>query len=262
MRGLHRLRGLSAARLAAGPRLGGHPRGRGRGGGAGRQPGPDQDAGLHAGRRLRGPRWRHLRGLLGVGLPEHLQHRACPSTWWPSWSSAAWAASRASSSVPSCLIGLPELFREFSEYRFLFYGLALMLVMRFRPEGLLPSAVGKREMHADEDHVMAALPARTPTHGGLRHERAARGRGRHQALRRPGRRPTPWTSPSTRASSSASSGPTAPARRPSSTASPASTASTRAASCWAARPSTSCPRPDRPPGPARGRTRTSASSTA
>jgi branched-chain amino acid transport system permease protein len=45
------------------------------------------------------------------------------------------------------LIGLPELFREFSEYRFLFYGLALMLMMRYRPEGLLPSRIGRRETH-------------------------------------------------------------------------------------------------------------------
>ena len=38
------------------------------------------------------------------------------------------------------LIGLPELFREFSEYRFLFYGIVLMLMMQFRPEGLLAVA--------------------------------------------------------------------------------------------------------------------------
>jgi branched-chain amino acid transport system permease protein len=48
------------------------------------------------------------------------------------------------------LIGLPELFREFSEYRFLFYGIVLMFMMRFRPEGLWPSRVGRREMHGAE----------------------------------------------------------------------------------------------------------------
>ena len=48
------------------------------------------------------------------------------------------------------LIGLPELFREFSEYRFLFYGIVLMLMMRFRPEGLWPSRIGRREMHGAE----------------------------------------------------------------------------------------------------------------
>ncbi len=48
------------------------------------------------------------------------------------------------------IIGLPELFREFAEYRFLFYGIALILVMHWRPEGLLPSRVGREEMHHDE----------------------------------------------------------------------------------------------------------------
>ena len=48
------------------------------------------------------------------------------------------------------IIGLPELFREFAEYRFLFYGIALILVMHWRPEGLLPSRVGRQEMHHDE----------------------------------------------------------------------------------------------------------------
>ena len=48
------------------------------------------------------------------------------------------------------LIGLPELFREFSEYRFLFYGVALIVMMRYRPEGLLPSKVTQRELHFEE----------------------------------------------------------------------------------------------------------------
>jgi branched-chain amino acid transport system permease protein len=49
------------------------------------------------------------------------------------------------------LIGLPELFREFSGYRLLFYGVALIAVMRFRPEGLIPSRVIQREMHLAEN---------------------------------------------------------------------------------------------------------------
>jgi branched-chain amino acid transport system permease protein len=49
------------------------------------------------------------------------------------------------------LIGLPELFREFSEYRFLFYGIALIAMMRFRPEGLLPSRIVRREFHVPEN---------------------------------------------------------------------------------------------------------------
>ena len=49
------------------------------------------------------------------------------------------------------LIGIPELFREFADYRFLFYGAALIVMMRFRPEGLLPSKVVQRELHGEED---------------------------------------------------------------------------------------------------------------
>ena len=44
------------------------------------------------------------------------------------------------------LIGVPELFREFSDYRFLFYGIALIAMMLYRPEGLLPSRVVRREL--------------------------------------------------------------------------------------------------------------------
>ena len=46
------------------------------------------------------------------------------------------------------LIGLPELFREFSDYRLLAYGVALMVIMIIRPEGLLPSKIARRELHS------------------------------------------------------------------------------------------------------------------
>ena len=47
------------------------------------------------------------------------------------------------------LIGLPELLREFGEYRFFFYGVAIVAVMRLRPAGLWPSAARRREMQLD-----------------------------------------------------------------------------------------------------------------
>jgi branched-chain amino acid transport system permease protein len=34
---------------------------------------------------------------------------------------------------------LPERFREFAEYRYLLFGLALIVIMIFRPQGILPS---------------------------------------------------------------------------------------------------------------------------
>jgi branched-chain amino acid transport system permease protein len=51
------------------------------------------------------------------------------------------------------LVGLPELLREFGEYRYLFYGVALILMMRIRPEGLWPSATRRRELRAAAEGV-------------------------------------------------------------------------------------------------------------
>jgi branched-chain amino acid transport system permease protein len=45
------------------------------------------------------------------------------------------------------LVGVPELLREFAEYRLLFYGAALVLMMLLRPEGFWPEAARKRELH-------------------------------------------------------------------------------------------------------------------
>jgi len=45
------------------------------------------------------------------------------------------------------LVGLPELLREFGENRYLLYGVALIVMMRIRPEGLWPSATRRRELH-------------------------------------------------------------------------------------------------------------------
>jgi branched-chain amino acid transport system permease protein len=49
------------------------------------------------------------------------------------------------------LIGLPEMLREFGEFRFLFYGLAIVAVTRLKPEGLWPSAARRREMRLDAE---------------------------------------------------------------------------------------------------------------
>jgi branched-chain amino acid transport system permease protein len=49
------------------------------------------------------------------------------------------------------LIGLPELMREFGEYRYLFYGAVLIVMMRLKPEGLWPSEARQRELHARDE---------------------------------------------------------------------------------------------------------------
>jgi branched-chain amino acid transport system permease protein len=45
------------------------------------------------------------------------------------------------------LVGLPEILSELQEFRLLFYGAALVLVMLARPEGLWPESTRKRELH-------------------------------------------------------------------------------------------------------------------
>jgi branched-chain amino acid transport system permease protein len=51
------------------------------------------------------------------------------------------------------MVGLPEILREFAEYRLMVYGAVLVVMMLFKPEGLLPAPIIKREMHE-----AAALP--------------------------------------------------------------------------------------------------------
>jgi branched-chain amino acid transport system permease protein len=45
----------------------------------------------------------------------------------------------------SLLFVLPEKLREFNEYRLMMFGLALVLIMRFRPQGLVPDRVRRAE---------------------------------------------------------------------------------------------------------------------
>ncbi|MBI2201999.1 MAG: branched-chain amino acid ABC transporter permease, partial [Armatimonadetes bacterium] len=54
------------------------------------------------------------------------------------------------------LVGLPELLREFADFRFLIYGAALIIMMQWRPEGLWPAAVVRRELHEEVDRVPEA----------------------------------------------------------------------------------------------------------
>ncbi len=56
------------------------------------------------------------------------------------------------------LVGLPELLREFTEYRLLMYGILLIVMMLVRPEGLLPEATRRRELHAGEEENLEPAP--------------------------------------------------------------------------------------------------------
>jgi branched-chain amino acid transport system permease protein len=57
------------------------------------------------------------------------------------------------------LVGLPELLREFAEYRLFVYGLALVVMMLVRPEGLWPEAVRRREFHEEIEETEPAPSA-------------------------------------------------------------------------------------------------------
>src|SRR5690606_1244098 len=49
------------------------------------------------------------------------------------------------------LVGIPQLLSEFAEFRLLLYGIALIVMMLVRPEGLWPSEVHRREIHREGD---------------------------------------------------------------------------------------------------------------
>jgi branched-chain amino acid transport system permease protein len=60
------------------------------------------------------------------------------------------------------LVGLPELLREFADYRLLVYGAALMAMMLLKPEGLWPEAMRKRELHEGENDPAKTLSTSAP----------------------------------------------------------------------------------------------------
>jgi len=51
----------------------------------------------------------------------------------------------------AALMGLPELLREFADYRMFVYGVALVIMMLLRPEGLLPEVRHKIELHDETE---------------------------------------------------------------------------------------------------------------
>jgi branched-chain amino acid transport system permease protein len=63
------------------------------------------------------------------------------------------------------LVGIPEVLREFGEYRLLFYGAILMALMLLRPEGLLPDRRRQEELHEAELDAAALLTLGTAAGG-------------------------------------------------------------------------------------------------
>ena len=63
------------------------------------------------------------------------------------------------------LVGLPELLREFAEYRLLVYGAALVAMMLLKPEGLWPDVKRRRELHIAEDEIGTEAAEAAPASG-------------------------------------------------------------------------------------------------
>jgi branched-chain amino acid transport system permease protein len=84
------------------------------------------------------------------------------------------------------IVALPELFREFEQYRLLAFGLMLMVLMVFRPQGLLTFQGRRQAVPADvpepvpgemPEPVPGAVPARSARTGdGVGSTAAAQGR--------------------------------------------------------------------------------------
>lgn len=55
------------------------------------------------------------------------------------------------------LVGLPEMLREFAEYRLLMYGILLIVMMLVKPEGFVPATHTKREMRARDEQPIAEV---------------------------------------------------------------------------------------------------------
>ncbi|MGH9209813.1 MAG: branched-chain amino acid ABC transporter permease [Acidimicrobiales bacterium] len=67
------------------------------------------------------------------------------------------------------LVGLPQLLREFEEYRFLIYGALLIFMMLARPEGFIPSKRRAQELHeadVSQDAWLRAQAAAGTANGG------------------------------------------------------------------------------------------------
>jgi branched-chain amino acid transport system permease protein len=61
------------------------------------------------------------------------------------------------------LVGIPELLREFQEYRLLIYGMVLIAMMLFRPAGLLPERIHRAELEEALEEEREITPAELAT---------------------------------------------------------------------------------------------------
>ena len=100
-----------------------------------------------------------IRGtLLGVLLLIGFDHLLASRL--DAWTAGLRASVWSSGDVPAWAIR----FLSFSNWRLMLFGLVLVLMMRFRPEGLLPSSRLRKELHPDHD--LAVQPSQPATPAG------------------------------------------------------------------------------------------------
>jgi branched-chain amino acid transport system permease protein len=81
-----------------------------------------------------------LGAILLDALPEFV--RQAFSSWLP-----ALLGDEVMDALPG---GVQTFFMEFDRYRMLFVGLLIVLIVIYRPEGLLPDKLWRREVHEDD----------------------------------------------------------------------------------------------------------------
>jgi branched-chain amino acid transport system permease protein len=70
-------------------------------------------------------------------------------------------------SIPGVIIGavaliaLPDILRQFKDYRLLLFGLLLVVMMIARPEGIIPSRRRKLELNPGEEPTTTPAEAKT-----------------------------------------------------------------------------------------------------
>ena len=66
------------------------------------------------------------------------------------------------------LVGMPEILREFADFRYLVYGAVLVAMMLTRPEGLIPETRRELELHEAEAEAVDVEPQPAPKEAGGR----------------------------------------------------------------------------------------------
>jgi branched-chain amino acid transport system permease protein len=63
---------------------------------------------------------------------------------------------------------LPEKLRFVSEYRLMIFALLLILMMRFRPEGMIPSQRRQLEFHEEDEELAERIEEEVEETGALK----------------------------------------------------------------------------------------------